>query len=132
MLPSLSDDLNYTDASTAALLMIEPTYSKAFSEYYVEDFRHKPVNEYKIYNNVVSSILDEIATKRAEVVDRTPFDYYNDKVIDEPLKAIYSAIQRNPDTTRQFVEEAILLIQDMLESMDEKINILFPKKRKQR
>lgn len=53
-------------------------------------------------------------------------------MIDERFKDIYSAIQRNSDTTRQFVEEAILPIQDMLESMDEKINTLLPKKRKQR
>lgn len=131
-----SPDKYDTDASTAALLMVEPTYSKAFSEYYGEDFRRKPVNEYKIQNSVVTSILDEIAARRAEVVDKTPFDYYDDnlelKVIDERLKDIYSAIQRNPDITRQFVEEAVLPIQDMLESMDEKINILLPKKRKQR
>lgn len=53
-------------------------------------------------------------------------------MIDGRLKDIYSAIQRNPDITHQFVEEAVLPIQDMLESMDEKINILLPKKRKQR
>ena len=56
-----SPDKYDTDASTAALLMVEPTYSKAFSEYYGEDFRRKPVNEYKIQNSVVTSILDEIA-----------------------------------------------------------------------
>ena len=46
-------------------------------------------------------------------------------MIDGRLKDIYSAIQRNLDITRQFVEEAVLPIQDMLESIDDKINILF-------
>lgn len=35
---------------------------------------------------------------------------------------------KNPELTRQYVKEAILPIQDMLESMDEKINILLPKR----
>ena len=124
-----------TDASTAAMLMVEPTYSKAFSEFYGEDFRREPVDEFKIQSNSVVSILDEIAAKRSEVVDKTPFDFYEDnlalKVIDERLKSIYGLIQSNPDITRQYVEEAILPIQDMLESMDDKLNILLPKKRKE-
>jgi integrase len=69
------------------------------------------------------------------VVDKTPFDFYEDnlalKVIDERLKSIYDLIQSNPNITRQYVEEAILPIQDMLESMDDKLNILLPKKRKE-
>jgi hypothetical protein len=113
-----------TDASTAAMVMVEPTYSKAFSEFYGEDFRREPVDEFKIQSNNVVSILDEIAAKRSEVVDKTPFDFYEDnlalKVIDERLKSIYGLIQGNPDITRQYVEEAILPIQDMLESMDDK------------
>lgn len=36
---------------------------------------------------------------------------------------------KNPELTRQYVEEAILPIQDVLKSMDEKINILLPKGR---
>lgn len=58
--------------------MVEPIYSKAFSEYCGEDFRCKPLNEYKIQNSIVTSILDEIAAKRAKVVDKTLFDYYDD------------------------------------------------------
>jgi transposase InsO family protein len=65
-----------TDASTAAMLMIEPTYSKAFSEFYGEDFRREPVDEFKMQNNNVVSILDEIVAKRAEVVNKTPFEFY--------------------------------------------------------
>jgi transposase InsO family protein/site-specific recombinase XerD len=124
------------DASTASMLMIEPTYSKAFSEFYGEDFRREPVDEFKMQNNNIVSILDEITAKQAEVVNKTPFDFYEDnlalKVIDERLKEVQGLLQRNPDITRQYVEEAILPIQDMLESMDDKLNILLPKKRRER
>jgi hypothetical protein len=48
------------------------------------------------------------------------------------LKDVYGLIQSNPDITRHYVEEAILPIQDMLEFMDDKLNILLPKKRKKR
>jgi predicted DNA-binding protein YlxM (UPF0122 family) len=116
--------------------MIEPTYSKAFSEFYGEDFRREPVDEFKMQNNNVVRILDQIADKRAEVVNKTPFDFYEYnlavKVIDERLKDVSGLIQSNSDVTRQYVEEAILPIQDMLESMDDKLNILLPKKRKER
>lgn len=65
------------------MLMIEPKYSKAFSEFYAEDFRREPVDEFKMQNNNVVSILDEIAAKRAEVVNKTLFDFYGHNL---PLK----------------------------------------------
>ena len=69
-------------------------------------------------------------------VDKTPFDDYESnlalQVIDDRLKSIYGLIQKNPELTGQYVEEAILPIQDMLESMDEKLNILLPKRKKER
>ena len=84
----------------------------------------------------VTSTLDEIASKRAELVNKTPFDDYESdlalQVIDDRLKSIYGLIMKNPELTRQYVEEAILPIQDMLESMDEKLNILLPKRKKER
>lgn len=116
--------------------MIEPEYSKAFSKHYGVDFRRDHIEQFKSQNNDIISILDEIAAKQAEVVDKTPFDLYEDnlalKVIDDRLKSIYRLIQTNPEVTRQYVEEAILPIQDMLESMDEKINLLLPKWKKDR
>lgn len=48
------------------------------------------------------------------------------------MKDVYGLIQSNPYITRQYVEEPILPIQDMLESMDNKLNILLLKKRKER
>ena len=69
-------------------------------------------------------------------VDKTPFDDYESnlalQVIDDRLKSIYGLIQKNPELTGQYVEEAILPIQDMLESMDEKLNILLLKRKKER
>ena len=48
---------------------------------------------------------------------------YLRRVIDERFKAIYGLIPSNPEVT----EEALLPIQDILESMDDKLNILLPK-----
>ena len=116
--------------------MVEPLYSKAFSEQFGSDFRRDHIDHFKNESKAVISILDEIAAKRSEIVDKTPFDTYDDnlalKVIDHRLNAIYGLIQSNPEVTRDYVEEAILLIQDMLESMDEKINLLLPQKKKER
>ena len=124
------------ESSVASQLMIEPKYSNAFSEFYGPDFRRDHIDQFKSQNNSIISILDEIAAKRAEIVDKTPFDTYDDnlalKVIDDRLKSIYGLILNNPEITRQYVEEAILPIQDMLESMDEKLNILLPKRKKDR
>jgi hypothetical protein len=118
------------------MLMIEPTYSKAFSEYYGDDFQRKPIDQFKMENEGVVGILDEIAANRAKIVDKTPFDLYDDNLvltgIDERLRDIYSLIRTNPDIIRQYVEECILPIQDMLESMDDKLNELLPKKKKKR
>ena len=129
-------DRHDLDASVASQLMVEPTYSKAFSELFGPDFRRQHIDQFKSENNNVISILDEIAAKRAEVVEKTPFDIYEDnlalKVIDDRLISIYRLIQSNPEITRQYVEEAILPIQDMLEVMDEKLNLLLPKSKKDR
>ena len=53
-------------------------------------------------------------------------------VIDDLLNAIYSLIRTNPELTREYVKEAIFPIQAMLESLDEKVNLLFPQKKKER
>lgn len=124
------------DANIASMLMVEPIYSKAFSEQFGSDFRRDHIDQFKNQNKGVTSILDQIAAKRSEIVDKTPFDTYDDnlalQVIDDRLNTIYALIRSNPEVTREYVEEAILPIQDMLESMDEKINLLLPKKKKER
>ena len=123
-------------ANTASMLMTEPVYSKAFSDYYGPDFRRQHIDEFKQQNNGVIDILDQIAAKQAELVEKTPFDLFEDnlalEVINERIKGLYLLFERNPEITRQYVEETILPIQDMLESMDEKIDLLLPKKKKAR
>lgn len=125
-----------TDAQVASMLMSEPNYFKAFSEVYGTDFRREYIDQYKLESIGVTSILDEIASKPAELVNKTPFDDYESnlalQVIDDHLKSIYGLILNNPELTHQYVEEAILPIQDMLKSMDEKLNILLPKRKKER
>ena len=62
--------------SVASQLMIEPTYSKAFSESYGPGFRRDNINKFKSQNSDVITIRDEISSKRAEVVEKTPFESY--------------------------------------------------------
>ena len=84
----------------------------------------------------IVEILREISSKKAEIVDQTPFDLFEDnlalQVIEERLQSIYSLIESNPDLTREYVEEAILPIQDQLNNIEQKINQLLPEKRKKR
>lgn len=131
-----SPEQHDNESSTAAMLMIEPQYSKSFSTHYGDDFRRNNIEQFKLQSNEVISILDEIAAKKAEIVEKTPFDFYEDnlalQVIDERLQSIYGLIRSNPELTREYVEEAILPIQDKLEDMDQKLNILLPKRRKKR
>ena len=61
-----------TDAQVASMLITKPNYSKAFSEVYRTDFRRDQIDQFKNENKVVTSILDEIAAKRSEIVDKTP------------------------------------------------------------
>ena len=74
-------------------------------------------------------MLREISSKKAEIVDQTPFDLFEVQVIEERLQSIYSLIESNPDLTREYVEEAILPIQDLLDNIEQKINQLLPEKR---
>jgi hypothetical protein len=56
----------------------------------------------------VSSILAELAAKKGELVEKTPFDDFENKLalqlIDNRLNEIYSIIKDNPDTTRAYVK----------------------------
>ena len=99
-----SPDRHDLDSLVASQLMIEPKYTKAFSELYGPDFRRDHIDQFKLQNKDVTSILDEIASKRAEVVEKTPFDYLALQVIDDRLQSIYTLIQSNPEITRQYVE----------------------------
>ena len=123
-------------SSVASLLMREPKHPKAFSKHFGYDYRLDDVNEFKSQNQEVVSILTEIAAKKAELVDNTPFDNFEDnlaiKIIDKCLQEIYNLISKNPQLTRKYVEEAIEPIEESLEELHAKANMLLPKQKKKR
>jgi len=86
----MSPERHDTDTQVASMLMTEPNYSKAFSEVYGTDFRREHIDQYKLKleRMGVTSILDEIASKRAELVDKTPFDDYESNLGKKELKGI--------------------------------------------
>jgi integrase len=120
-----------THAVTATMLMLEPNHPKATSEHIGEDLRLKHVEQYKAESIKVSSILAELAAKKGELVEKTPFDDFENKLalqlIDNRLNEIYSIIKDNPDTTRAYVIEAVEPIEDSLTELHRKIDVLLPK-----
>lgn len=84
----------------------------------------------------VVGLLDDIASIKSEIVDRTPFDSYDDnfsiKVIDERLIGLYELIQANPEITQEYVEKAVEPINDSLDKLHLKIDQLLPKDKKER
>lgn len=85
----------------------------------------------KINKSKVVSLLEDIESKKVEIVNMTPFDLYEDnlalKIIDQRLESIYELINSNAEITHQYVKKVILPIQNTLESMDHKLNDLLPK-----
>ena len=135
----------------ASMLMAEPKYPKAFSERFGKDPRRNEISKYKLENAKVTSILEELAAKRAEIVDETPFDNFDDnlalKLIDKRLTELYELIYNNPLVIKQYVKDAIEPVgEDISQNVDElreefleemeilnkKIDILLPKNKKQR
>ena len=112
------------DVTAAALLMSGPKYPKAFSKHIGPDFRLEHVENFKVENKKVIGILEELAAKKAEVVDSTPFDFENDlalKIIDKRISELYDLILSNPTITRQYVEEALEPIEDTLDELKENV-----------
>ena len=54
--------------------MREPKYPKTFSNRYGNDYRSEEILKYKTQTYEVVSMLEEYAAKKAELVDKTPFD----------------------------------------------------------
>ena len=98
-------------ANTASMLMLDPKYPKAFSEHLGDDPRIDEIKNYRSQNNKVISILDELATKQTEIVDRTPFDDYENniamKLIDQRITELYQLVLQNPEITKEYVENAV-------------------------
>jgi integrase len=124
------------DVSTASMLMRDPQYPKALSNHIGNDFRRPYVEKFKTDTSNVVSILEEIAAKRAEVVNTTPFDNLEDnlalQIIDQRLSEIYALIKANPDTTKEFVSEVIEPIENSLESLHKKVDTLLPGRKSNR
>ena len=71
----------YDKGSTAAsMLMLEPLYSKAQSEHISEDPRLPHVKKYKSDKQKVMGFLQELAAQKAELVDKTPFDSFENQL----------------------------------------------------
>jgi integrase/transposase InsO family protein len=122
-----------TNVSAASMLMVDPIHTKAFSPLFGDDIRRGEVEKFKAQNSEVISILEELASKKAEIVDRTPFDDFEDnlalQLIDQRLSELYALIQTSPEVTRKYVEEAIEPVTESLEKIDKKIDILLPKRK---
>jgi hypothetical protein len=76
------------------MLMVEPIHSKAFSKRFGKDIRNQEIEKFKDKNLEVIAILQELAAKKLEIVDMTPFDNYESnlalKLIDQRLIELYS------------------------------------------
>ena len=127
---------HYTDVSAAASLMKEPKYTQARSAYLGEYFRINEVEKYKAENAKVIGILTDIATRKAELVEKTPFDNFENNIVlqvmDSRLNEIYEIISNNPQITKQYVEEIIEPVEESLNQLHNKVDQLLRKDKKHR
>lgn len=132
----LSPEKHDKAAITASMLMSQPLYLKAFSKHIGTDDRRLEIEKYKSDNSEVIGILKEIASRKGEIVNTTPFDSFNDNlalaVIDERITQLYDLIERNPEITKRYVEEAMEPVQETLDTIEsgvEELKQLLPKKK---
>ena len=139
-----SPDKQDKDVLAASLLILPPKHAKAFLERYGLDSRRKEILPYKSQVYKVVSVLEEYAAKKAELVDKTPFDFDNNlalELIDKRLMELYGLIQSNPLVIKKYVEDAIdptnKNIQELqdefreeFETLNQKIDRLLPKVKK--
>ena len=115
------------DVTAASLLMSVPKYPKACSKHIGDDFRVEHVENFKNENKKVIGRLNELAAKRAEVVNSTPFDFEDNlalELIGKHISELHDLILSNPDITKQYVEEALEPIDDKLEEVRDNIDII--------
>lgn len=114
--------------------MIDPKYTQARSAYLGEDFRINDVEKFKSENSKVIGILKDIAARKAELVDKTPFDNFENEVvlqvIDSRLNELYEIISNNPQATKQYVEEIIEPVEENLKQLHSKVDKLLSKDKK--
>ena len=142
-----SPERHDNDVSTASLLMREPNHPKAFSKRYGHDSRRNEIISYKSQTYEVVSVLEEYAAKKAELVDNTPFDNFDNnlalELIDKRLMELYDLINSNPLSIQKYVKSAIeptneILqeiqdeVREEMEILNKKIDQLLPKVKKDR
>jgi len=101
----------------------------------------------KSENYKVVSLLEDIASKKAEIVDMTPFDNFDNnitlKLINQNLTELYDLVSGNPYVIRKTVEGAIEpvnenvnelreQISEEMEALNKKIDMLLPKDKKEK
>lgn len=69
----LSPEKHDKAAIAASMLMSQPLHLKAFSKHIGKDHRRLEIERYKSDNSEVIGILKEIAAKKSEIVNKTPF-----------------------------------------------------------
>ena len=146
-----SPETHDKDVRMASMLMVEPIYTKAFSNHYGYDFRREEINKFKTEYSKVNKFLEEIASKKAELVDTTPFDSREAEVIrqviNDRFNEIYQLLETNSYIVKECVEQVIEgSIQPLNENLDEiredlksemkvlnkKLDMLLPKAKKDR
>ena len=79
-------------------------------------------------NVEVMKLLDETSAKRSEIVNKTPFDSYDDnlfiKVVDKRLNDLYELVKANPEITEESVKKAVEPINKSLYELHLKIDKL--------
>ena len=87
-------------------------------------------------NAKIMKLIDETSAIRSEIVDKTPFDSYDNnlliKVIDERLNGLYELVKTNPEITEESVRKVVEPINKSLNEVHLKIDKLLPKDKKQR
>jgi transposase InsO family protein len=135
-----------TDVIVASTLMNEPLYSKAYSEQLRDDYRRHEIDHFKSQRHKVTSILEQLAAQKAELVDYTPFDLDDSKalqLIDQRLMQLYELIQTNPVLIQKYVENAVEPVGENVQELQEefreemeiinsKLDMLLPKAKKDR
>lgn len=72
----------YNNSSkTASILMDEPKYTKAHSSHFGNDPKLFEINNFKRENAKVIGLLEKIAAKKTEIVDKTSFDTIKDNIV---------------------------------------------------
>lgn len=110
--------------------MVDPMYPKAYSEHFGDDSRRQHVESYKRQGSKVIEILGDYVAKRAEVVDKTPFDFENNlgyRQLDTQLKELRTLVEKNPDITKQYVEQSVESMENSLNDLHKKVDRLLPK-----